>query len=576
MNDPLLPLIDPTGDDSSTLVLPDVPPPAPRSALIPLVPEPRPAPLAEYRPDKGQIALLPMRVSMEEYTKAVKSIPDARVTRGADDRMELVMPHTLANTLRLWALGHTEVKSPVQMYYDWPAAPGLTPFDAQRRAAGFLAVHDRAFNLSELGTGKTLATLWAWDFLRRVGKSTRLLIIAPLSTVETAWADDCRRHLPHLKVQLLTGTADRRYRRLSEDADVYIINHDGVKVSALESDLRKRRDIDTVVIDELTMVGRNSRSGRWKSLNRLVNMRGFVKRVWGITGAPTPNAPTDAWGQAKLVVPHTTEKYFGKFRGQVMQQVTQYKYVPLPNAKEIVYNTLQPSIRFERKDCLDLPASMMARRAVQMSRDQVQAYKQMKTFLVAQHAQGNISAANSGVMVGKLLQICCGMVYREDGSYAQFPCPDRLRETCDIIDAAEGKAIVFVPYRSSLDWLVQALIGKGYTAEKMDGSTSATRRADLIRRFQNEPDPQVLVGQPNCMSHGLTLTEASVIVWFSAITNNDVFIQANGRTNRPGQTRENHVIMLEGAPIETRMYDTLRNRGTAQDALLAEIRDNTI
>jgi SNF2 family DNA or RNA helicase len=76
------------------------------------------------------------------------------------------------------------------------------------------------------------------------------------------------------------------------------------------------------------------------------------------------------------------------------------------------------------------------------------------------------------------------------------------------------------------------------------------------------------------MSHGLTLTAASTIVWYSCVTSNEVFEQANGRINRPGQKMNNFIIMLEGTPVEKRIYKRLQSKQKMQGALLDEIKAN--
>jgi SNF2 family DNA or RNA helicase len=74
------------------------------------------------------------------------------------------------------------------------------------------------------------------------------------------------------------------------------------------------------------------------------------------------------------------------------------------------------------------------------------------------------------------------------------------------------------------------------------------------------------------MSHGLTLTAASTIVWYSCTTSNETFEQANGRINRPGQKMNNFIILLEGTPVETRVYSRLRKKQKLQGALLDEVK----
>ena len=99
----------------------------------------------------------------------------------------VAVPHKLTETKVLRNLGY-EPPAPIREYYDWPGR--YKPFDAQREAAAFLSMYDRAFNLSELGTGKSLASLWAYDYLRSIGHLHKVLVVSPLSTLERTWADE--------------------------------------------------------------------------------------------------------------------------------------------------------------------------------------------------------------------------------------------------------------------------------------------------------------------------------------------------------------------------------------------------
>ena len=108
--------------------------------------------------------------------------------------------------------------APIRHYYDWPGR--FKPFMAQREAAAFLSMYKRAFNLSELGTGKSLASLWAYDYLRTVGKANKALIVSPLSTLERTWADELFHHFPHLTSAVLHGSRDKRIKLLEQDVDV--------------------------------------------------------------------------------------------------------------------------------------------------------------------------------------------------------------------------------------------------------------------------------------------------------------------------------------------------------------------
>jgi SNF2 family DNA or RNA helicase len=478
----------------------------------------------------------------------------------------VAVPHRIEETKVLRNLGF-EAPAPIRHYYDWPGR--FKPFSAQREAAAFLSMYDRSFNLSELGTGKSLASLWAYDYLRGIGRLNKALIISPLSTLERTWADELFQHFPHLTSVVLHGSRDKRLKLLKQDVDVYIINHDGVGI--IEPELKTREDIDLVIVDEIAQAARNAGTDRWKSINKVVNRHDKKRACWGMSGTPTPNAPTDAWAQCRLVVPEKVPPYFNRFKGQVMRQLTQFSWVPKPDATEIVQRVMQPAVRFTRDECLDLPPLMYETRMVGMTAEQSKAYKEMVSRLRTQAEQGDITAVNEAVKMAKLVQIACGVIYANDGSEVTIPSTPRVEETRDIVQQAEGKVIVFVPFVSSVN-MVAAELSKTFSVEVIHGGVKKDERDRIFGAFQKHKDPKVLVAQPAAMSHGLTLTAASTIIWYSCVTSNEVFEQANGRINRPGQKMNNFIIMLEGTPVEKRIYSRLRNKQKMQGALLDEIK----
>lgn len=474
-----------------------------------------------------------------------------------------------------------QAPAPIRHLYDWPGR--FKPFDAQREAAAFLSLNDRAFNLSELGTGKSLAALWAFDYLRSIGQLNRMLVIAPLSTLERTWADEVFNHFPHLTCVVLHGTRQRRKRLLTQEADVYVVNHDGAGI--LEEDLKARPDIDLVVVDEIAQAARNAGTDRWKAINKIVNRHTKPRACWGMTGTPTPNEPTDAWAQCRIIVPSSVPPYFNRFRNQVMVQQGQFKWSAKATATEVVHGVMQPSIRFTRDECLDLPPLMSETRSVGMTQDQTKAYKEMMTKLHVEAEEGKITAVNAAVKMGKLVQIACGVVYGNNGEEINIPATPRVSEVKSVIEQAEGKVIVFVPYVSAVEGLAKELAewkglnGKpqtgrptGGAVEVIHGGVKKAERDRIFQAFQQATNPRVLVAQPAAMSHGLTLTKASTIVWYAPVTSNETFEQANGRINRPGQKMNNFIIMLEGTAIERRIYARLMGKQKMQGALLDEIK----
>jgi SNF2 family DNA or RNA helicase len=480
----------------------------------------------------------------------------------------VAVPHKIEETRVLRNLGY-DAPAPIRHYYTWPGR--YKPFSAQLEAAAFLSMYERAFNLSELGTGKSLASLWAYDYLRSVGKARKALVISPLSTLERTWADELFMHFPHLTYTVLHGSRQKRLKLLAQDFDIYIVNHDGVQI--IEPAIANRDDIDVVIVDEIAQAARNAGTDRWKAINKVVNGHKKKRACWGMSGTPTPNAPTDAWAQCRLVVPEKVPPYFNKFKGQVMKQLTQFSWIPKPDATEIVRSVMQPSVRFTRDECLDLPPLMYETRQVGLTKEQEKAYKEMVARLKTEADSGEITAVNEAVKMNKLVQIACGVAYANDGSEITIPSAPRLDETRDIISQAEGKVIVFVPFVSSVNMVANHL-RQYFSVEVIHGGVKKDERDRIFGAFQKSKDPKVLVAQPAAMSHGLTLTAASTIVWYSCVTSNEVFEQANGRINRPGQKMNNFIITLEGTPVEKRIYSRLRNKQKMQGALLDEVKSS--
>ena len=496
--------------------------------------------------------------------KLLTLIPTAKPLR-YKGKTFVAVPHKLDETRVLTNLG-MRPPSPIKYYYQWSGQ--YTPFSAQLETAEFLTLRPRAFVLSERGAGKTLAALWAYDYLRQLGVLHKMLVVCPLSTMERTWADELFRHFPHLDYQVLHGTKARRLALLAQDANVYIVNHDGLEIIAPA--LEGRDDIDIIVPDEISQSCRNAGTDRWKAHNRVINKQQAGKRwAWGMTGTPTPNAPTDAWAQCKLIAPSSVPPYFNRFKDMVMRQVTTFLWAPRANATEVVFDAMQPSIRFSRADCLDLPPCLYQTRHIPLSKDQTVAYKEMLTTLQAEFDGGQVLAVNEAIKTSKLVQICAGVAYTRSGGEVTLDAKARIAEVDDIIRAAAGKVIVFVPFVSAVKMVATALRANGHTVECIYGEVTRHERDRIFSAFQGETDPRVIVAQPAAMSHGLTLTAANTIIWYAPIFSNDVYDQACARITRPGQKLNQLIVNIEGSLVERKMYERLKNKQKMQGLLLS-------
>lgn len=505
-------------------------------------------------------------LNLREPERVTTLMPSAKslVVRG---KTLVAVPHRLDEVRVLRNIG-IDAPSPIESYYEWPGR--YQPFAHQRITSAFFTVNPRAFCLNGMGSGKTMSALWAFDYLRKAGLVKRMLVISPLSTLERAWGDEIFRHFPDMKFAVLHGTRENRHKLLAEDFDVYVINHDGIKSKQTLDLLVARDGLDLVVVDEIASF-RNPATERWKALNRLVNgdkKAGIPPKewVWGLTGTPTPNAPTDAYGQAKLVVPHRVPAYMGKFRDSVLKQSGPYKWVPRDDATAIVKEALQPSVRFAREDCIDLPPTTFVTRQTELTPEQQKAFDDMLRKLKAEHDGGQITAVNEAVKLSKLLQICCGCVIGTTGEVA-IPAGPRVELVREIIEEAEAKVLVFVPFTAPLLALAEEL-RKDFTVEVVNGDVSKTKRDQIFADFQKSKNPHVLVSHPGTLSHGLTLTAANTVVWYAPSHSNETYQQANARVTRPGQKLNTLIVNIEATALERKIYARLQGKEKAQGLLL--------
>ena len=456
----------------------------------------------------------------------------------------------------------------IRRFYSW--AGEYTPMNHQKETAAFLTRYRRALVLSQIGVGKTLSALWASDWLIEEGVLNRILIVAPLSTLERVWADAIFRHFLHRSCAVLHGSANRRKELLEQEKDYYIINPEGFKIIMRQA--AERKDVGLVILDEAA-VYRNISTERFKGMCRFLDYRSSIG-LWAMTGTPTPQAPTDAWALGRMMRNKNTPSSWMKFRNMVMKKVGPFKWIPKEGAQEHVTKVLTPAIRYTREDCLDLPETTYQTRHIEMTGEQKKRYKEMlKGWVIELGEERNISAVNQAVKVGKLIQIVCGVAYDNDGEEVYFDCTPRMTALKEVIEEAGGKVIVYVPLKGVMNRITKYL-SKDKSVGVVNGDTKADDRARIFGAFQNDKEPEVLVAHPGTMAHGLTLTAATTIVWYAPIYSNEQYTQANGRIERLGK-KSGTVIHLESTDIERNIYTRLSERQSMQGLLLDVIEANT-
>ena len=438
------------------------------------------------------------------------------------------------------------------------------PHDYQQYAIDFIESHKTSAVLLDMGLGKTVITLTALNnLLFDCFEISRVLVIAPLRVARNTWPQEIGKweHLKHLHYSVAVGTEKERREALRKQASLYIINRENVPWLVEKTDFT----YDAIVIDELSSF-KNWGSKRFKAL---MKVRPLAKRVIGLTGTPSGNGLMDLFAEFKVLdmgerlgrfITKYRQDYFvpDKRNGQVV-----FSYVPLPGAEERIYEKIADiTISMKAADHLKMPELIESEYSVRMDEAEKKMYDSMCEQLVLQMKGDEVTAANAGVLSGKLAQMANGAVYTDDG--ATLHIHDRKLDALeDIIESMNGKPLL-VAY-----WF-------RHDAERIEKRVPCVRldRDETIARWNRGEIPVALI-HPASAGHGLNLQSGgSTLVWFGITWSLELYQQTVARLYRQGQSANTVVvqhIIAEGT-IDERILRALKRKDKTQAGLIEAVK----
>lgn len=484
--------------------------------------------------------------------RVLNVIPKSQVIKEENGVSEVVVKWGLDEARVLKNLGLKDVPSPIEKHYEWPGM--FKPFQHQVTTASFLTLHKRAFCFNDPGTGKTSSVIWASDYLMKKKVIRRVLIVCPLSIMQSAWQGDLFKVAVHRTVGIAYGNREKRKQVIeNHDYEYVIINYDGIDVV---HDEIKNNNFDLIVVDEANAY-KNTQTKRWKLMQQLLKPE---THLWMLTGTPASQSPMDAYGLAKLVSPDNVPRFIGSWRDKVMSKVSMFVWKPKPKSNDTVFAALQPAIRFSKEECLDLPELMYTTREVELTPTQKKYYNLLKSQMAIVAAGEEITAVNAATALNKLLQLSGGAVYSDEKDTIQFDAKNRLAVLEEVIEETPHKVLVFVPFRHTIEIIRDHLSKKGLKVECIHGDVSAAKRTTIFKQFQETDKLDVLVIQPQSAAHGVTLTAANVIVWWGPVMSFETYAQANARIHRQGQKNKCLVVHLQGSEVERKFFNALQSK----------------
>lgn len=428
-------------------------------------------------------------------------------------------------------------------------------------------IADRQLGLFlDLGLGKTVITLNAIKDLKyNRFEVSKVLVIAPKKVAESTWVREASKwdHLQGLRISQVLGSAPKRIKALCTPADIYVINRENVVW--LVKYYQNKWPFDMVVVDELS----SFKSNQAKRFKYLSWVRGLIKRFVGLTGTPAPNGLLDLWAQLFLIDQgQRLGVDYGGYQSRYFDHNPYtYRYYPKTGAEEAVQRAISDvCISLKAEDYIDVPKRIDVTVPVILDDKAAAKYAELEREAVLDLGESVVDAGTAAVLTNKLLQLCNGAVYDENGEVAEIhKC--KIEAFMETVEGLNGQsAIVFYNFKHDLKRLKEAL------------STTELRVRQLKtpedERAWNAGEVDILLAHPASAAYGLNLQDGGHhIIWYGLNWSLELYQQANGRLHRQGQKHPviiHHLVVSGG--VDEDVMETICDKEATQDRLLAAIK----
>ena len=463
------------------------------------------------------------------------------------------------------------------------------PYEHQREA--FLASCQSAVYalLMDMGTGKTKVVIDTLAFNFEEGRINFILVSAPKGVIAN-WVPEIDKHLPERiprKIVLwkpsLTKAKRKELMELYEDSNelkILLMNVEAFStkkgVDVAEFFVKKFKMM--MVVDESTTI-KNRKAKRTKAICA-VGRGAVMRRI--LTGSPVTKSPMDLYSQMEFLDPGILGfRSFYAFQGRyaIVQRRTLGSHsfnhvVGFRRLDELTEKLQEHSYRVRKEDCLDLPDKVYMSRSVELTKEQSDAYVQMKHLALARLDNGEMATTkNVLTQIMRLQQICLGHLTDDDGVVNELPS-NRLSSLLDICDEIQGKAIIWATWTMDIRSIGEALRDR-YSVQSvalLHGETPDSERQQIVETFQDrQSELRFLVGHPKTGGFGLTLTAANTVIYYSNSYDLELRVQSEDRAHRIGQENKvTYVDLLSPGTIDEKIVGALRSKIRIADQILGE------
>lgn len=428
--------------------------------------------------------------------------------------------------------------------------------------------------LMEMGTGKTLTSIAIAGALYQYGKVKRILAVAPLSILGVLEQEFARFADYPYTLTVLKGKREMKIQALQniapEGLQIVVVNYENAW--RLEKELL-HFNADLIIADEGHKL-KEARTAQSKAMHHLGDKARYKLLL---TGTVITNRELDVFSQYRYLDKTVFGDSFYAFRNRYFDMTGYGNHIPRFRnymLNDFLQKLHSIAFRVTKEECLDLPEITEEVRSVELEPKAKKIYKELEKQSFTELADSEVSAVNVLTKLLRLSQVTGGHLTDDDGDVNPVSTA-KLDALSDILDTAmtEEKKIVvmarFVPELNDIQALLEKK-GIGYAVVR----GGVTNREEQIRRFQEDSDCRVFVGQIAAAGLGITLTSASTMVFYSLDYNMSNFEQAKARIHRVSQS-ENclYIYLVAKGTVDTKVIRALRQKVDLARTLVDDYRN---
>ena len=442
------------------------------------------------------------------------------------------------------------------------------PHEYQKRATQFIIDNRYCALFLDMGLGKTVSTLTAIDVLKNdYLEIDKVLVIAPKSVALNTWSGETAKwdHLRKLRISVAMGTAAQRTKAIERDADIYVTNRDNVKW-IVDYFKKEPWPFDTVVLDESSSF-KNPSSQRFKALRKI---RPQLRRVIELTGTPSPNGLMDLWPQIWLLdMGERLGRTLGSYRSEFFTAgrrngAVVYDWIARPGARQRISKRLADiSMSMQASDYLNMPDVIDGGLTLALPPDEMRDYQAFQKEQLMQLDNTDIEAVTAAALTNKLLQYTGGALYDDQHNWHEVSTA-KLEALQDIVESTDESVLIYYQYQSEKDRILKML----------PDAVTFTGEPELLESW-NAGKIRLMLAHPASVAYGLNMQAGGhIIVWYTPTWNLELYMQANARLHRQGQTKPVVIYHLIAAgTIDERVMQALNCKNGSQAALLKHIKE---